>query len=103
MVVPCLSEAEFFELLKKNGWTVCSNEHWSDFGRVVVEKDGLTVPIQLLTKYFYPHVVNICHELNITPTENHLKVYEQHYRRKKKSLISLSFFSQAGYTNISLP
>lgn len=77
MDVPKLKMDEFFELLRNNGCTVVSDEHWDKYDVVMMKKDGVTFPVDVEGIYFFPKVVKMCEQLDIPAPEDHQKCYDQ--------------------------
>jgi len=88
MVLPNFSPNEFYRFLLDKGW----KRGTSDFVNedvLVFEKDGETeamlIPIKKV--YWFPFVVKICEDYNITAPEDFTKVYGQLEAMKRKAEI----------------
>lgn len=77
MTVPFLKQDEFFKLLIDNGCKVVSDKHWNELDVIMMEKDGITFPLNIEKVYFYPKVVAMCNQLNIKAPSDHQKCYDQ--------------------------
>jgi len=80
MTVPCLSQAEFFDHLRRFEWRIVSSEFWETHDRVIFGKDDITIPVQLLARYYYPIVYRTCKLFEIPCPPDHLHSYYQHYK-----------------------
>lgn len=79
MTVPVLSQEAFLELLKEGGCKIISDDYWNEYDTLVMQKDEIVFTLRLDQKYFYPVVVTKCKELGITPPEDHLHSFYQHF------------------------
>ena len=79
MTLPHFKPDAFFDYLKKHGCKLFTNDY-ADENIVVYEKDGIKIPIQIRSVYWYLYVVRVCQDFGITPPMEHLRVYQQTMR-----------------------
>lgn len=79
MTIPCLSQDEFLDILKSNGCEILSDEYWQDHDTLVLQKGDNIFTLKLEKKYFYPAAVTKLRDLGITPPEDHLRSFYQHF------------------------
>lgn len=84
MTIPILTQDEFLQLLKSNGWEVVCNDYWEEFNRVILKKDKDTFPLQLKRVYSFPTVVKTCQMLGIEPPADHLRCHQQWEEQRNK-------------------
>ena len=82
MTIPNMGQQEFVDFLKENGCKVVSDKDWNDYNRIMMEKDGISFPLQLKGVFFYYTVCKICDDLGISPPEEHDKVRKQIKNKK---------------------
>ena len=83
MTIPQLNQQELLAFLNNEGYEVVSDEHWEDYGRIMLKKEDVSFPLQLQKTYYYYTVNKICDDLGIEPPEHCAKVREQ-IRQKKE-------------------
>jgi len=79
MTVPVLSQEQFLGLLKSGGCKIISDEYWNEHDTLVMQKDDIIFTLRLESRYFYPAVVTKCRDLGITPPEDHITSFYQHF------------------------
>ena|ERR1700730_5678986 len=79
MTVPVLSQEKFLELLKNGGCKIISDQFWNEHDVLILQKDDYIFTLTLEKRYFYPIVVVKCREIGITPPEDHLHSFYQHF------------------------
>ena len=86
MIVPVLKQDAFIEYLKSKGFVIVDNKYWNDHDRIIFKKDGVTFPLQIQDKYFFPAVCRICNDFGISAPEDHQKCHDQiiNYKKGKK-------------------
>lgn len=85
MTVPTLTQTEFIDHLKSNGFEVVSDKFWNEYDRIIIKKDGFpAVPFQMKKLYFFPMVCKVCEQLEIPAPSDHQKCYDQIKVLKKK-------------------
>jgi len=77
MTVPSFTIDEFLQYLDGFGFKVGSDEHWEDFGFIMLDNGKRSFPLEFKKVFFYKHTVRICNDLGISPPETHLKAYNQ--------------------------
>ena len=84
MTIPFFTQEEFIAFLKKHKFDTASDEHWDDYKRIVIKKEGVTFSFQLKKTYSFIIVCELCADFNIEPPEEHLKPYLQWQEQKNK-------------------
>jgi hypothetical protein len=83
MTIPHLKQQEFIDFLKENGCEVVSDENWNDYDRIIMEKDGVSFPLQMCSVYYYYTVNKICEDLGIKPPDNCARIAMQIRERRR--------------------
>lgn len=77
MQVPLFTHQELLTFLKANGWSVCSDQYWEKFDRLILKKEAHTFPLQIKERYLFTFVVKLCNSLGIDPPADHKKNFDQ--------------------------
>ncbi|MBS1580820.1 MAG: hypothetical protein JST66_01335 [Bacteroidetes bacterium] len=77
MQAPLFTHQELIEFLAQHGWTVCSDEYWERFDRLILKKGDVTFPMPLHSRYLFPFVVKLCISLGIEAPADHKKNFDQ--------------------------
>lgn len=88
MTVPYFTLDQLLAYVKSYGYTVCNNDYWNDFDRIIVENEEHNFPIQIQDVYFCHSVCKMCERIGIPPPEDHKRVVEQiknQYRKGRSS------------------
>ncbi len=82
MTISHLGQQEFIDFLLENGCKLVSDENWNDYDRIMLEKDGISFPLQMSKVYYYYTVNRICEDIGIDPPEHCKKTAEQIKNKK---------------------
>lgn len=96
MTVPVLTEREFIDFIKDNGWHIASTDYWDQHNRLIFKKGDKIVTFQCKGngRYFYPEVVKTCEVFEIQPPTEHIHQYYRHMRNDDKPC-----YCEEGQTN----
>ncbi len=76
MTFLCFTQDQLLTFLKENGYTVCSNEFWDEYDRVMIQKGDVSFPLQMQKEYYFPFVIRLCRNLEIEAPENFKIAYD---------------------------
>lgn len=83
MTIPHLKTDEFITFLKANGCEIVCDENWNDFNRIIVKKDTITFPLQVVPVFYYYTVNKICEDIGIEPPED-CKIVQAQIKSRKE-------------------
>jgi hypothetical protein len=84
MTIASFTQSEFIEFLKANKFETVDDQHWDEYQRIVIRKDGITFAFQLKKIDSFILVVELCKDFDIEPPEHLHKPYVQWMEQKNK-------------------